>query len=301
MRYHFGPELSVEPCSFGEHCPAKSHFDSEREASSTLESAQRMSKRSPTSPITGVDGKVLTLFLKTIANPNPRGVWPSNPAAPLEYNRSEEEIQRILQILTREGMLNAIHRTDVQFVDGVEKIKSSGILWKVEAKNSWDHHGRVSLHSALTLTKRGSEVLTHLTGQSDESSEAGRLITALETDGMALENFTEDLARLVDHRSEFQKRAGSKLPGQIQKLIDGTWGSNILWTRSDIAEKFGCSISSATDIATKLTTWGILQRTTRKSFYGPNLIAYRVVLGPLAVLGGVSELFKAAEQEQVAA
>lgn len=300
MRYHFGPELTVEPCSFGEHCPAKSHFDSEREATSTLESAQRLSKRSFVSPITGVSGTDLELFLRVILEAKAPSLYGPNPATKLEEKYSEEEIQGILQILAREGVLNATHRTDVQFVDGVEKIQSSGILWKVET-TTWGGRRNVSLHSSLALTERGDKIFTDLQDQAIESLEGERLISALEADGSALENFTEDLARLIDHRDELQKRAGSKLPGQIQQLIDGNPGLDGLWTRSDIAEEFGCSISSATDIATKLTTWGILQRTVQRNFYGPRLIAYRVVLGPIAVLGGISELIKESEPELAAA
>jgi len=300
MRYHFGPELKLEPCGFGDHCPAKSHFDSEREATSTLEKAQRISNQSFSSPVTGVSGEDLEFFLSAILEAKSPSIWGPDPTTKLEGKYSEEEIQRILQLLARHGVLNATHRTDVQFVDGVEKIHTSGILWKVET-TTWGGRKNVSLHSSLELTDLGDRIFDGLREQAMEALGGDDLIASLETDGSAVENFTEDLARLVDHRSELQKRAGGKLPGQIQELIDGTWGPDRTWTRSDIAEKFGCSISSATDIATKLTTWGILQRTTQRNFYGPRLIAYRVVLGPIAVLGGISEIVKESESELVAA
>jgi len=300
MRYHFGPELKLEPCSFGDHCPAKSHFDSKREATSTLEKAQRVSNQSFSSPVTGVSGEDLEFFLNAILESKSPSIWGPNPATRLEGKHSEEEIQRILQLLARDGVLNAVHRTDVQFVDGVEKVHTSGILWKVET-TSWGGRKSVSLHSSLELTDLGDRIFDGLRDQAMEALGGEDLIAALEADGRSVEYFTEDLARLVDHRSELQKRAGSKLPGQIQELIDGTPGLDRLWTRSDIAEKFGCSISSATDIATKLTTWGILERTTQRNFYGPKLIAYRVALGPIAVLGGISALVQESEPELVAA
>ena len=301
MRYHFGPELKLEPCSFGDHCPAKSHFNSKREATSILEKAQRISNQGFSSSITGVSGEDLEFFLNAILESKSPSIWGPNPATKLEGKYSEEEIQRILQLLARDGVLNAVHRTDVHFVDGVEKIQSSGVLWKVETKNSWDHRSWVSLHSSLELTDRGNGIFAVLRNQAMEAVEAENLISALRASGSAVEHFTEDLARLVDHRSELQKRAGSKLPAQIQQLIDGTWGPDRLWTRADIAEEFGCSVSTATDIATKLTTWGILQRTTQRNFYGPRLIAYQVALGPIAVLGGISKLVGVPKDELVAA
>ncbi len=288
MQYHFGPELKIELCSFGEQCPADHHFATEREAASTLEQAERISDRNLRSPVTGVSGAELNFFLKTIADREPRNFF-SNPVASLEYKHSEEKIQRVLMLLAREGILNAVHRTEVSFVDGIEKPKSSGIKWKVEVRN-WGRD-TVILASSLKLTDRGNKILDSFEAQAAESAKARKVISALKTDSSAILRFMEDLDRLVEHRDELLKRAGTKILDQVQQLIDETWGPQRLWTRAEIAEELGCSISTATDIATKLTAWGVLERTHRRDGFGPrSVIAYRIAVGPIAVLGGLSKI-----------
>ena len=116
MRYHFGPELTVEPCSFGEHCPAKHHFGSEREATSTLESAQRLSKRSLTSPITGLSGTDLELFLRVILEAKAPSLYGPNPATKLRklWTAYEPLVERFITQVLRPAELKPLINSALQ-------------------------------------------------------------------------------------------------------------------------------------------------------------------------------------------
>ena len=279
MRYHFAADFTVEPCSFGGHCPADRHFSTKPHADAHYAGLKAAAEKTPRLPIADVSSHELYRTLSAIS---------SNEGQPLGYREPASRLlisgEKLLE-LAQKGYLNGELITQASIRDGVVTESAPALTTSEQIIVFGGRRNFIPL--TLTLSKAGRELLLKLNAEREAQRAAESQLYWLETFGAEVDELKGQMARLLLQKSELPKLRRD-LWHRAEKILRADCGQ--LWTHRKLSTTLGLSRQAASDTAQKLVARGLFdEQQVHDASTGRYLKGYRFQGSAITLLGGLEQ------------
>lgn len=285
MRYHFAADFVIEPCSFGQRCPADRHFGTKPHAEAHYAGLKATAEGASASPVAGVSAADVLRALSAIS---------ANEGQPLGYRKrtnliwfsdSRISADSVLLELAQKGYLNGKLVSSSSIQDGVVTEEPQELVWQESVRYFGANVNLIAL--SLTLSESGRELKDRLRAESDARRVAEDNLRYLEKYGERVDGLKAQMAHLLLQKDELPKLR-KDLWDRADRILRADCGQ--VWTHRKLSTTLGCSRQSGSDTAQKLVARGLFdEEQVHDASSGRYLKGYRFHGDAISLLGGLEQ------------